>query len=708
MYPTVSVIIQARMGSTRFPGKVLEDLQGSPLLLHVIGRAQAIPGASQVIVATSNLVQDQPIFDLAVAAGAFAFAGSEDDVLDRYYQAALSSGGDVIVRVTAGCPLLDPEVSQTVLSRFLRGDVEYASNVNPNTYPDGLDTEVFSLAALERTWREARRASERENVTQYIWSHPELFRIGTVRAVSDFSDLRWTVDTPEDLAFMREVFAGLARRGWRGYGFHEVLSVIQEDRLQDASPLYERNEGPVRALKREGASQEEIDRLMQADREKYMGAGNRTQRMAARARARIPGGTQLLSKRPEMFAPGQWPGYYVKAKGAEVWDLDGKRYVDMSMNGIGANVLGFADPDVDAAVCAAIESGSMCTLNCPEEVELADLLCEIHPWASAVRYARCGGEAMAIAVRIARAHTQREKIAFCGYHGWHDWYLAANLADKDMLDGHLLPGLEPAGVPRGLKGTALPFRFNHPEELEAVVKGKEKEVAAIVLEPARTQEPAPGFLKRVREIASDIGAVLIFDEVSAGMRMCTGGIHLVYGVNPDIAVLAKAISNGYPMAAVIGTEDVLKAAQSTFISSTYWTERIGPTAALATIRKHRRLKVFKHLIQMGKSIREGWSSTARRTGLDVVVDGIPPLSHMIFSHPNRLPVSTLFTQLMLERGFLASTQFYATYAHTPEHVHQYLSAVEESFLLLARAVRDNAVEKCLKGPVAHGGFRRLT
>ncbi len=435
---------------------------------------------------------------------------------------------------------------------------------------------------------------------------------------------------------------------------------------------------------------------------------NQTQKLYKRARGRIPGGTQLLSKRPEMFAPDQWPGYYSRAKGVETWDLDGKKYFDMSMSGIGACVLGFADPDVDAAVKAAIDKGSMCTLNGPEEVELADLLCELHPWAEMVRYSRSGGEAMAIAVRIARAHTRRDRIAFCGYHGWHDWYLAANLAAEDRLDGHLLPGLDPAGVPRGLAGTSLPFRYNHLEDLKTIVSANAGELAAIVMEPIRDHDPEPGFLKTVREIATEIGAVMIFDEITAGFRLTCGGAHLLYGVAPDMAVFAKGMSNGYPMAAIIGVGRVMEAAQGTFISSTYWTERIGPTAALATIRKFRERDVAQHLMDVGRAVQSGWKAAAVRVGLAVSVGGIPPLSHIAFNYPNGPAVATLFTQLMLQRGFLASKGFYASYAHQPEHVAKYLDAIGEVFPLLAEAVKAGYVEGRLDGPVAHDGFHRLT
>lgn len=432
------------------------------------------------------------------------------------------------------------------------------------------------------------------------------------------------------------------------------------------------------------------------------------QELYHKAKKIIPGGTQLLSKRPELHLPEQWPSYYSHAKGAEVWDLEGNRFIDMSYNGIGACVLGACDPDVDGAVKAAIDMGNMSTLNAPEEVDLAELLCELHPWAEMVRYARSGGEAMTVAVRIARASTGRDRVAFCGYHGWHDWYLAANLAEEKALDGHLLPGLEPAGVPRGLVGTALPFHYNQIHELEAIVAKHPEEIAAIVMEPIRDHEPIPGFLEGVRNIADDIGAVLIFDEITAGFRISIGGAHLLHGVNPDIAVFAKAISNGYPMAAILGKEIVMQAAQTTFISSTYWTDRIGPTAALATIRKFRQLEVHKHLIHLGEMVQAGWRQAADRSGLPISVGGMLPLSHFAVESDHAQAARTLFTQMMLEQGFLATGSFYATNSHHDDHLESYLEAVEEVFGVVARALENDTISGQLKGPVAHTGFQRLT
>ncbi|MDP3565274.1 MAG: aminotransferase class III-fold pyridoxal phosphate-dependent enzyme, partial [Methanoregula sp.] len=356
----------------------------------------------------------------------------------------------------------------------------------------------------------------------------------------------------------------------------------------------------------------------------------------------------------------------------------------------------------------AIEQGSMCTLNCPEEIDLAEAMIRLHPWAEQVKYSRSGGEAMAIAVRIARARSGKDKIAFCGYHGWHDWYLAANLADDCNLDGHLLPGLSPRGVPRGLAGTALPFRYNHGEELESIIAKNKGEIAAIVMEPIRDHDPDPGFLKTVQNCASEIDATLIIDEISAGFRLTAGGAHLKYGIKPDIAVFAKAISNGFPMAAIIGKSEVMESAQDTFISSTYWTERVGFVAALATIEKYQRCNVADHLIETGKKVQEGWKKASAKAGITVDVGGIPPLSHFSILCDQSLAAQTYFTQAMLEKGILAGKAFYPTFAHRQEHIDRYLTAVDEIFSDLSKGIKKNALPGMLKGPVAQSGFYRLT
>lgn len=433
----------------------------------------------------------------------------------------------------------------------------------------------------------------------------------------------------------------------------------------------------------------------------------KSQELYKQAKKIIPGGTQLLSKRPEMFLPDLWPAYYDKAKGCEVWDLDGNKYIDMSYMGIGASVLGYADTDVDKKVKEAIAKGTITTLNCPEEVELAKVLCKIHPWAQMVRYARTGGEAMAIAVRIARAKTGKDLILFCGYHGWYDWYLSANLAGDKALDGHLLPGLNPLGVPRGLKGTTIPFEYNDINTFLKLIKKYKNNVAAVVMEPIRNYYPQKGFLKTIREITKKLNIVLIFDEVSSGWRLTLGGAHLMFKINPDIAVFAKAMSNGYPMAAIIGKKDIMNIAQDSFISSTYWTERIGPVAALATIKKLKDKKAPQYLQKIGKQIQIGWEKIAKKHKLKITISGVYPLGHFEFNYTKPLVLKTLFTQKMLEEGFLATNAFYASFAHKIKHINSYLKAVDKTFAYIVKAIKAGNPEKYLKGPICHNGFKRL-
>ncbi len=436
--------------------------------------------------------------------------------------------------------------------------------------------------------------------------------------------------------------------------------------------------------------------------------GDTVQQRYAQAKQLIPGGTQLLSKRPEMFAPGHWPAYYDQAIGCEVVDTEGRRFIDMSSNGILACLLGFADPDVNAAVIRRVNLGSMATQQTADEVRLAELLTEIHPWANRARFARTGGEAAAVAVRISRASTGREKIAICGYHGWHDWYLAANLGEDDALNGHLLPGLEPAGVPRSLRGTTLPFRYNQLDELDALIAAHGSDLAAIIMEPMRSTPPDPGFLEGVRERVDRCGARLIFDEISVGWRLCLGGAHLKFGVNPDIAIFAKTLSNGFAMSAIIGTAETMTAAEGSFISSAYWTEGVGPAAAVATIEKFRRVDVPSHIAAIGTRFRDGWLELGQRTGVPATATGRADAVLTRFDHPDSNALMTLYTTRMLDHGFLASSGFNPTLAHRPEHVDRCLAATEVVFAEISEAIELGDVQQRIGGKPRHTMFARLT
>lgn len=428
----------------------------------------------------------------------------------------------------------------------------------------------------------------------------------------------------------------------------------------------------------------------------------------SRALGVIPGGNGLLSKRPDRYAPDIWPTYFQKSKGVEVLSVDRKIYTDMAQMGLGSSILGYANPELNDAVCSIISSGVNCTLNAPEEVYLAEKLIELNPFAGGVRFARTGGEAMAVAVRIARAYTGRTKVAFSGYHGWCDWYLATNLQGDDSLAPHLLPGLDSRGVPPGLVGTAIPFLYNDVEDFERVV-AQNPDLGIICIEGARYDFPTQPFLDAIKSRARQMGIIVISDEITSGWRMIDGGIYKLNGFQPDIVVYAKAMGGGFPISAVVGRSEVMDAAQDTFMSSTMWTERVGFAAGLKTIEILCREHGWKHLIDIGTRIGDGWLMLAQKYGLALEVTDFKPLITMKFKYQDKnLALQTLFTQEMLDRGYLAASSVYVSLSHTHEIIDEYLYAVDKVFGSLSEAIDKNDIVQRLKTRPKSDAFQRLT
>jgi glutamate-1-semialdehyde 2,1-aminomutase len=432
-----------------------------------------------------------------------------------------------------------------------------------------------------------------------------------------------------------------------------------------------------------------------------MGKG---QKLYSKAKQIVAGGNMLLSKRPEMFLPEQWPSYFSKSKGCEVWDLDGKKYIDTLMMP-GTNSLGYNYEEIDEAVKETINSGNMSTLNAPEEVELTERLVELHPWADMARFARSGGEANSVAIRLARAASGKDNVAFCGYHGWHDWYLASNLSDSKGLDGHLLPGLDPHGVPKNLKDSVHPFEYNNFDKLEELVKTKN--IGVIKMEVYRNKEPENNFLHRVRKLANEHNIVLVFDECTSGFRKNFGGLHKLYDVEPDVAMFGKALGNGYAVTAVLGKREVMQAAEKSFISSTFWTERIGSSAALATLKAMDKVKSWEKITSMGEEINKEWIKLSQEYELPITISGLAALTTFTFKSKNALAYKTLITQEMLKKGYLAATAVYVCTAHTPEIIKTYLENLKPLFQTIKECEEGRDIMTLLEGPIAHGGFKRL-
>lgn len=672
----VVAVVQARMGSTRLPEKVMKPIGGVPMIGLMLQRLRRARALDQIVIATSVDPRNDPLERYVASLGYRVIRGSENDVLSRFDLAAREAGADIVVRVTGDCPLIDPMVVDDVVALLRDSGVEYASNIDPPTFPDGLDVEAFTRQALERAQLEAIRQFDREHVTPYIREGGR-FRKANLRSDEDMSGERWTVDEPGDFAVVEKVFGHFA-------------------------PAVDFSWKEIAALRRRNPEVFADNRHLTRNEGAKVGSG---QKLWKRAKRVIPGGNMLLSKRAEMFLPEQWPAYFSKARGCRVWDMDDRELIDMSFMGIGTNTLGYGHEEVDAAVRKVIDSGNMSTLNCPEEVYLAERLVEMHPWSDMVRFTRSGGEAVAVGVRIARAAAGKDKVAICGYHGWHDWYLAANLGDEKNLAGHLLPGLEPNGVPRSLRGTVLPFNYNRADELDAIVRSGD--VGVIVMEVSRNEGPMSGFLEHVRRVATENGIVLVFDECTSGFRQTFGGLHKMFGVEPDMALFGKTLGNGYAICAVIGRRQIMEAAQTSFISSTFWTERIGPAAALKTLEVMERERSWEVITRIGKDIATRWQALAAKYGLRIKPNGLPALTGYTFDSPNALAYKTLITQEMLARGYLAGTAVYTCLAHTPDIVDGYFEALDPVYALLRECEDGRDVASLLKGPICHAGFKRL-
>jgi glutamate-1-semialdehyde aminotransferase len=394
-----------------------------------------------------------------------------------------------------------------------------------------------------------------------------------------------------------------------------------------------------------------------------------------RANQIIPGGNHLFSKTPDRYCPGAWPPYFKQAQGIEILASNGRKFKDFSVMGAGNSTLGYCDPDVDFAVKSAIIDGNVSTLNCPEEVELAEVMLKLNPKMDMVRFGRSGNDACQIALRIAREYSGKRKFAICGYHGWE------------------------IGHPPQLDPECMPFDYGDIEWAKAAIQ--HPHCAAVMMECVRNKPVDVEFLKAIREECGRYNIPLIFDEVASGFRCNLGGYHQLVGVQPDIALYGKAMGNGYAISAVVGKQEFMEKAKNTFISSMFWSERIGYAAGLATIEKMRKVNAQQHMMEAGAAAKRIWQGAAKDAGLHVEVSGLDPLATWAFKGDDDRRMLTLFTQEMLKRGYLAAGQFYPSVMHKPEDIMEYHKAVITVF----NGISDGSM--VLEGEPARAGFKRL-
>jgi glutamate-1-semialdehyde-2,1-aminomutase len=672
------------MGSSRLPGKVLADIEGEAMLGRIVSRLQRARAIQRVIVATSTSKGDDAITLFCKARGVEVFRGSEADVLDRFFQAAKHYAADPVVRITGDCPLIDPEIVDRVVTSYLADGCDYASNTLLSTYPDGLDTEVFSFAALEIAWREARRTPDREHVTPYIRGSKrfKLHSVGSELGVSA-GLLRWTVDEPPDLEFVRGVYARLGSQ--KMFGWREVLSLLDRDAdLARLNSGLVRNEGYYRALAQEPLQSGEKPQL------------KRSLELKRRAKAVIPSGTQTLSKAPTQYVRGVAPTFLARAQGSHVWDVDNHEYIDYPM-ALGPIILGHCYPAVDAAVRKQLEKGTVFSLPHALEVEVAERIVTMIPCAEMVRFGKNGSDATAGAVRVARAYTGRDVIACCGYHGWQDWYIGSTTFDR--------------GVPQAVRQLTLTFDYNNIESLKKIFAEHPGQVAAVILEAIGVVPPENGFLQELSEMCRREGSLLIFDEVITGFRLARGGAQEYFGVLPDLACFGKAMANGYPLSAVVGPREIMKTFEQIFFSFTFGGETLSLAAAQATMQEIAEKEVIAHLWEQGQKLLDGTRVLAREFGVERFVRcrGLPPRTVVSFydeSGQESLSIKSLFQQECLKRGVLFSGGHNLCFSHSDSDIDCTLRAYRAAMEIIGDAIRHDKVVDSLEGKPVEPVFRK--
>ena len=708
---TTVVIIQARMGSTRFPGKMTQLVAGVPLIEYLIQRIKKAKRVDKIVLATGSGEENQILLQFAAKNQIIGFAGSENDVLDRYYQAAKLAGATTVARVTGDCPFFDPVLFDTLADEFHSKDVDYISNVHPPTFPDGYDMELFRFSALEKAWQEATLPSEREHVTPFIWKNKEMFTHANMSYSEDLSKLRVTIDEPEDLEFVNKVIELLNSDE---HYLADVIRVIRENpEITKINNQFKRNEGYAKSLLEDEkeVTKEAITQNPVQENVNEVGPKQdvthssievnpkwkQSTKTLAIAKQLIPSAAQTYSKSYFYFTEGAAPAFLDRGNGAYVWDVDGNKFTDFIL-GLGPVTLGYNDAHVNQAIIEQLSKGMSFTLPIELEVELAQKLVDLIPCAEMVKFVKNGSDATAAAIRLARGYTNREIVLCSGYHGYQEWYVGTTDNDK--------------GVPVGVKNLTKKFDYNDIESVQKLFETYQNQVAAVILEPVQSEEPKDNFLHKLRALCDQHGAVLIFDEVVTGFRMAIGGAQEVYNVTPDLASFGKGMANGAALSLVCGKRDIMKLIdEGVFISTTFGGEGTALAASLKTIEILQIPGNMEYILNLGNTFLNGVTSLIEQHQLKEVAStyGASPHCGATFKDVGSISskeLLTLFQQEHLERGILSLGVNNFCLAHTMEDVNACLAAVDAAFAKIKTAIEVGSVKGMLHGELIRPIFGR--
>ncbi len=677
----VLCVVQARLDSSRLPNKALADLAGKAMIVRMLERIKKSKLVSKIYVATGiDSSNDALVKECKNIKGVNIYRGSNIDVLKRFYEIAiLEKKPDIIVRITADCPLVDYNLIDNVISLLIKEKTDYASNILDRTYPDGLDVEAFTFSTLQKTYQKVKDNFSKEHVTTYMHGiSKKKTKIGKFRKSSlknniDFSFLRWTVDEIKDLEFMEQIFKNISNYA----SWEKILTFLYKN--------------PILIMKNREVPFNESIKEKVSFRDRYRNSNN----FFKRSMNSVPLASQTFSKSYIQWPKGVTPLFLERGQDASVVDIDGNHYLDYVL-GLLPITLGYCDIDVDKAVMQQINKGTIFSLPSKLETLLSEKLIEIIPSAEYVRFGKNGSDVTTAAIRIARAFTSKDLIAVAGYHGWHDWYIGTSTRDL--------------GVPNKIKNLTKKFIFNDIKSFKNLLAKFPNKFAAAIIEPAGLIKTDLSFLKELKKLCRKENIVLIFDEIISGFRIDLGGAQKKFGVIPDISCFGKGMANGYPLSAIVGKKKIMRLMEDIFFSTTFGGDTSSLAASLATINKMEKYSTINTTNQAGKKIVINLNQIIQENRLDnfleisknywwpqVIVKDNLPLRTDVFN--------SLLRQELLKNGLIIGSTLNLCYAHAKqENINNTIKKFNKTLKNLKIFLDSKNPSKFLKGSLIRSTF----
>jgi len=675
----ILAILQARTSSSRLPGKVLKPILGKEMLLRQIERIQYSNMIDKLVVATSINASDDAIEKMCQDNNIKVFRGDLNNVLDRFCQCARQYNPKYVVRLTGDCPLADWQVIDQTIQYYIKGKYDYVNNRSKPAFPDGLDVEVISYSALKSACDNAVLPLEKEHVTLYVRHRKDKFKLGYYYSAKDLSHMRWTVDEPEDFILVEKIYKNLYKNNPK-FLMKDVLELLN-------------NEPELLKINSHIGTSEGLKKSLKEDEEFIKMNYKKSEQLLDRALKSIPLASQTFSKSLTTYPRGVSPFFIEKGKGSKVWDVDGNEYIDF-VNSLAAVTLGYCDEDVDKAVQKQMKNGVTFSLPHRLEMEVAEKLIDIIPCAEKVRFAKNGTDATSASIRIARAYTGKKHIAVCGYHGWQDWYIGSTTRDL--------------GVPKAVKDLTHKYEYNNIESLEKIFQ--EQELACVIMEPMNVLYPKDGFLEKVKKLTHENNALLIFDETVTGFRYSLGGAQELFRITPDLATFGKGMANGYPLSAIVGSNEIMQKVEDIFFSGTFGGETLSLAAANAVIDKHKNHNVIGHFVKIGKYLMKQLQELLDEKDLNdiFIVSGHPSWSFLQIKQQERyttFEIKTLFLQEVFKRGILTLGSHNISFSHTKEDIDKLIVVYTEVLPMVKQHIDNQTLLENIQAKVLESLFK---